>query len=363
MSVLLHLSPLAAIGGCETNCLRVIEGLPEHRHRVLVFDAPGPMSARWENAGAEVVHLSEWRSGPRKFREAFSNWVGRQDRPSGVFYWSTSRLPEVLDAGAGLGSSWCVYLGNPARSEPLAALRRWWYARLRSAPARVTLVGCSLQVVKSHCGAHYFRRFASEVIYNAVAPEYFRPRVHRALNPGSVPRIGMVARLDRIKDHMTLIRALAAELGLAVEFAGDGPWRWRLESEARRLGVADRVHFLGFRNVAPLLETWDIYVHSTTAHEGMGTAVAEAMAAGLPCLVSDLPVMREVCGDAACYAAAGDPAAFGRALFDLIPDRARRECLGAAAQRRAERLFSRDEVAAAYLRTVLRGPQAVSVEK
>jgi glycosyltransferase involved in cell wall biosynthesis len=164
----------------------------------------------------------------------------------------------------------------------------------------------------------------------------------------------MVARLDSIKDHATVIRALAGiaavRTDVIVEFAGEGNLRETLEREARRLGVADHVRFLGFTGVGSLLAEWDIYVHSTTAAEGMGTAVAEAMMAGLPCMVSDLSVMREVCGeDGAFYFRAANAAALGQALIELIENRPKRKMLGLAAQDRARRMFALSQVAEAYL--------------
>jgi len=171
------------------------------------------------------------------------------------------------------------------------------------------------------------------------------------------PRLGMVARLDRIKDHKTIIRAtaLVAKIrpDIVVEFAGDGPLMRELQHEARCCGVADQVRFLGSMPVGYLLASWDIYTHSTTDSEGMGTAVAEAMMSGLPCLVSDLAVMREVCGlDGAAYAPAGNAEGFAAAIVALINDRTRREMMGRNARVIAREIFGLPKIAAAYERVV-----------
>jgi glycosyltransferase involved in cell wall biosynthesis len=358
---LLHFSPLADIGGCEVNCLRVIEGLGDYLHQVLVFDERGPMSAKWESAGAQVDHLAAWRTGRRKFRSALAAWVKTQPQPDGIYYWSTSRLPAVIGALRLWPVPLAVYLGNPVATGLIPNVRRWVHEQLHPTPRTVTLVACSNHVAASHRHASYFRRFPTKMIYNAVAPALDQAHEYRKLPAGSSPRVGMVARLDCIKDHSTVIRALAALIpirsDIIIEFAGDGDLRRDLEHEARRLGVADRVRFLGFVEVGPLLAEWDIYVHSTTAAEGMGTAVAEAMMAGLPCIVSDLDVMREVCGDdGAHYVPAADAAALGQVLLLLIEDRARREALGLAAQTRARRIFARPQVAEAYLQVVSPDP-------
>jgi glycosyltransferase involved in cell wall biosynthesis len=356
-STFLHLSPFAAIGGCEFDCLRVIDGLRDHDHRVLVFHGRGPMSSEWEALGAKVDHLSAWMTKRQSFRRALAAWAEAQPQPDGIFYWSTSRLPAIIQVLGHWPVKWAVHLGNPASPGFIPRVRRWVDEQLNPAPRNITLVACSIHAAASHLEASYFRRFPTEVVYNPVTPVFDQTHDYRELPIGSGPRIGMVARLDSIKDHLTVIRALAMiahiRPSLTVEFAGDGEMRKTLENEARTLGMTNRVRFLGFVNVSPLLKEWDIYVHSTTASEGMGTSVAEAMMSGLPCIVSDLAVMREVCGDdGALYFPACDASALARMIVRLIENRADREMLGLAGQIRARRMFSLPEVAQAYLRVV-----------
>ncbi len=360
-SRILHLLPAAVIGGCEANCLRLIEGMRDCDHRVLVFDGTGPMSARWEAAGAEVAHLNAWRVRPRLFHDKLEAWLAAETRPGAVFYWSNSRLPQIIELLRPWGVPCAVHLGNPVLAGSLARLRRWLRERRHRAAPFVSLVACSQYVAADHRKAAYFRRFKTVVIYNAVPAALDQPRTHRVLSGDCGPRIGMIARLDRIKDHRTVIHALAQVRSrrpdLTIEFAGNGELRAALESVARRVGVADRVRFLGFANVEPLLRSWDVYIHATTDREGMGTALAEAMMAGLPCLVSDLPVMREVGGaDGACYTPVADPVAMGRAMLELLADRERRERLGQAAQERARPRFSPAQFTRAYERVVFGDP-------
>jgi glycosyltransferase involved in cell wall biosynthesis len=354
---IVHLTPLAALGGCEVNCLRVVQALGDCDHLVLVFGAQGPMTRAWEAAGARVEHLGAWDTGLGNFAAALASWARAQLEPDAVMYWSSSRVSAILRTLKQWDAPWTVYLGNPLPGGLISILRRSVDEWIHTAKPNVTMVACSSHVAASHRGATYFRRFPTRVIYNAVDRAFDREHIHRPLESRSAPIIGMVARLDRIKDHKTLIRAIAAIApdcpDIVLEFAGDGPLRGELEAEARRLQVSDKVRFLGFRPVAPLLPRWDIYVHSTTESEGMGTAVAEAMLSGLPCLVSDLDVMREVCGDeGAVFAAAGDAEGFSQGLLRLIRDRSLREKLGAAARNRARNLFTSTQIGSAYARLV-----------
>jgi glycosyltransferase involved in cell wall biosynthesis len=219
----------------------------------------------------------------------------------------------------------------------------------------VTLVACSRYVEKGHVRAAFFSDFRSVTIYNAVNAVFDAPREQRHLMSKDSIRIGMVARLDSIKDHVTLINAMPQLLkewpNLQLEFAGSGNLLRSLMELSVEIGVAKNVIFSGsVSDVPALLQKWDIYLHSTTPNEGMGTAVAEAMMAGLPCIVSDIEVMREVGGPhEVVYTEPGAPNAWAKSIGALLADQPKRTALGSAAQIRARNLFSSESVAKAYL--------------
>ena len=69
--------------------------------------------------------------------------------------------------------------------------------------------------------------------------------------------------------------------------AGDGPLRFDLEEKARKLSISDHVIFLGPRRDIPeLLMAFDSFV-LPSQYEGLGIALVEAMASGLPCIFTD----------------------------------------------------------------------------
>lgn len=154
------------------------------------------------------------------------------------------------------------------------------------------------------------------------------------------PRIGMVARLDRIKDHDTVIRALglliAQHPAASLVLAGDGPRRAELELLVRKTGVGASVRFLGsVTDVPGLLRDLTVFAYPTTADEGFGVALIEAMAAGLPIVATEVGPVREVVGDAALLVPPSDPRSFSQALDRLLRDADLRESLGAKAKARA----------------------------
>jgi len=81
---------------------------------------------------------------------------------------------------------------------------------------------------------------------------------------------------------------------------GDGPERAALETQARSLGIADRVRFAGFQtDPAPYLAAMDAFVLPSRS-EGLSISLLEAMAAGVPVFVTDAGASREVIEDGKC---------------------------------------------------------------
>jgi len=146
--------------------------------------------------------------------------------------------------------------------------------------------------------------------------------------------IGQVARLDPMKDHLTLLQATArldpSRRDVWLVVVGDGPHgrQSQLVEAARQLGIAERVLWLGERlDVPDILNALDIHVLASAYGEGFPNAVAEAMATGLPCVVTNVGDAAEVVGDAGFTVPPRDPAALAVALDRLVtmPAATRRE--------------------------------------
>ncbi len=92
------------------------------------------------------------------------------------------------------------------------------------------------------------------------------------------------------KNYEVSLRAVAAAKRADMEYyiCGSGPREKRLKNLAVRLGIGNRVHFLGYRT--DMLELWnaaDIFLFSSL-QEGLSRSLCEAMASSLPCVVSDI---------------------------------------------------------------------------
>lgn len=162
----------------------------------------------------------------------------------------------------------------------------------------------------------------------------------------------IVARLDAVKDHATLLDAFdaVAANGWRLWIAGDGPERQALATRVTASPHAARIRLLGARTDVPdLLGAADV-VTLASRFEGIPLAVVEAMAAGLPVVVTavgGLPgiVAHERTG---LLVPPADPAALGAALARLHADPDLAEHLGRAARAEAEARMSIGATVQAY---------------
>jgi len=149
-------------------------------------------------------------------------------------------------------------------------------------------------------------------------------------------------RLVPIKGFDLLVEALprlrAAVPSARLLLVGDGPERAALERRATALGVADRLHVTGVvRDVVTSLAAADV-VAAPSRNEGMGRALVEAMALGIPVVGAAVGGIPAVIVDGECgrLVPPEDPAALARALMELGRDEPLRRKLGEAAIDRAE---------------------------
>ncbi|WP_246069754.1 glycosyltransferase [Humibacillus xanthopallidus] len=170
------------------------------------------------------------------------------------------------------------------------------------------------------------------------------------------PVVGYAGRLDPAKGVDVLLRAAALEATVRVRIAGDGPERAALAALADRLGIADRVEFVGPLAPEALPDFYRaldvLVVPSLTTQswvEQFGRVALEAMACGTPVVVSDSGALPGAVDGAALVVPEGDPAALAKALQQATGDAVVRSRLIAEGQRRAQ-ASSWEQVATAYER-------------
>lgn len=131
-----------------------------------------------------------------------------------------------------------------------------------------------------------------------------------------------VGELNRNKNHAVAIRALAglANRNLHYFIAGKGNLGGELMELAGRLGISRQVHLLGYRTDVPdLMRASDVYL-LPSVREGLNVSLMEAMAAGLPCVCSDIRGNRDLIknGAGGYLADALDVAAWQEAISKVL---------------------------------------------
>ena len=188
-------------------------------------------------------------------------------------------------------------------------------------------------------------------------------RAELGLAPGT-PLIGIVSRLEARKGHHLLFAAMqllgGRWPGLHCVVVGDGEERRALEAQARTLGLASRVTFLGTRHDVPRwLASLDIFLLPSLL-EGAPMVLLEAMAAGVPIIATQVGGVPDLLEHetTALLVPAGETAALAAAIHQLLSDPLLARQLGDRARqefaRRFDAAITADRTEAWYDRLVQR---------
>ncbi len=242
----------------------------------------------------------------------------------------------------------------PLAGYGLKTLFAYWLERkLSMLPDRV--------VVNSQSGAEGCKRKGFEparitVVENGFDTGLFQPdaagreRIRKAMNiaDGDVA-IGMVARIDPVKNHEMFLRAAAAlsESSPTARFVciggGSAHLKTRLVELTHTLGIASRVTWTGDRNDIPaVLNALDIVTLCSNS-EGFPNAIGEAMACGRACVSTDVGDVQQLLGNQGMVVGVRDVPALTRAWRQLM-DPGFRQAMGTAARERIVESYSLDRL-------------------
>lgn len=204
-------------------------------------------------------------------------------------------------------------------------------------------------------------------IYNGACPADVRavPRTKRGFT------LLYVGRLAPLKDHATLLRAVALTRShhpdVQLWIVGDGPLQLSLRKLTNELGLKDSVTFFGEQpDVSPFMLAADLFVSSSVT-EGLPVSLLEAMSVGLPAVVTDVGGMGEIArlSAAVTLVPSSDPQGMAAALSDAIARRQELPKLGQLASFCYEQYFRPermlDDYMSLYNRCVSHNPPLHSV--
>lgn len=192
------------------------------------------------------------------------------------------------------------------------------------------IVSCSQAAVGIHVALGYRNKF--RVIPNGTVMDEFKPdaearrQVRAELNVDENVRvIGMVARFHAQKDHPNFLAGAADLIRThgAVRFALCGlaltPDNEELMKLIRAHGLERHVVLMGLRrDVNRVLNAFDIHTLSSAFGEGFPNVLGEAMAAGLPCVVTDVGDSAMIVGNTGLSVPPRDPAALANAWRTML---------------------------------------------
>ncbi len=169
----------------------------------------------------------------------------------------------------------------------------------------------------------------------------------------SLPVVGTVACFKPQKaprDFVKMAAEVLRQTPAQFMVVGEGTLKKEAEELAEKLGIRDKIRFLGWRNdVEEVVATFDVFV-LTSLWEGLPRVIPEAMAEGKPVVASAVDGNREAVldGITGFLVPPGEPGAFAERVVQLLRDRELREKMGKEGRKRAE-IFSVEKMENAYI--------------
>jgi glycosyltransferase involved in cell wall biosynthesis len=266
-----------------------------------------------------------------------------------------------------------VHLGNGIRANFDGVLACWltrtpclchvkgfekYGARERWAARRIDAVVCMTEAVRTHCLERGIRPPRMEIVYDALAPEHFRPRRTREAVraefglPADAAVFGVVGGIQEWKGQAVVVEAFAHLrasspearcLVVGAPHRAGRPYAERLRARVRELALADSLSFTGFReDVADVVNALDVLVHSSVRPEPFGRVIIEAMLLGKPVIAAAAGGVLELVdeGRTGFLVPPGDVAALAERMRRLAADQALRRRVGERARAQALDRFS-----------------------
>jgi glycosyltransferase involved in cell wall biosynthesis len=346
----LHIDSARTWRGGQNQVLLTVLGMRALGHRALLVAHPAGELRRRATEGHDVIGLA-----PANEMDLSAAWklsrILKQLKPDVVH----AHDPHAV-AMAALALSMSTQLAKP----PLVASRRVDFHFKGNALSRwkYRQVDCFV------CASEAIRKM---VIADGV-PAAHAVTIHEGIDLGHVaaapaadlhaelwlphhaPVVGNVAALVPHKGQRHLIDAAALVVKQVPDarfvIAGEGELRPTLERQIKERGLEKHVFLLGFRpDILSIHKGFDIFVMSSVT-EGLGTSLLDAMACGKPIVATRAGGMPEVVadGETGLLVPPRDDAALAAAMVTLLTDRAARERMGTAGQRRARERFSAERM-------------------
>jgi len=327
----LHLISTLDVGGAEQNLFRLLKSMKRDSFlsEVVCMTLPGPTGRRIEEAGIPVHTLKMSKGTPEVSAVLRLRFIASLYRPDVIQCWMYHANLMGMTLLSPRRVLWNIRCSDMdlARYGHLYRLTVLAGARLSRMPAAIITNSAAGRVVHEKLG---YRPKRWITIPNGFDTDLFKPDLQaRSAMRGklSIPEdafvIGMIGRMDPMKDHVTFFNAAGAFLadhpGAHLIMAGRGVTRKNQAVADLMRGIPDTgtFHLLDERcDIPQILASLDMATSSSIS-EGFPNAVGEAMACGLPCAATDAGDTGVLLGDAGILVKRQSPEDLCRA-WDII---------------------------------------------
>ncbi len=309
----LHLIETLGLGGAEKSLVQAINGMPDYNHIVVILHEPDTLKV--ELRDVEIINLTSYSFFQRlKAVNRVKKIIQKKkiDLVHAQLFNSTligrlasrRKTPFVFTLQSMLGED--LFKKNP-------------FARFLE---RTTYSRSDYLIAVSNEALNDYKKYVTpncnrvKVIYNSIERNFFAED-YKTFMPGKRVRLVSIGNLKPLKNYDYILDALKAtpkEL-FELDIYGDGPLKEllqkRIETEKLPVMLKGNVSDLYKR-----MKGYDIYLHCSK-YEGSSLAIFEAMASGLPLIVSDIPVLHENTGGFANFVDLSDPMDLAKKLISM----------------------------------------------
>lgn len=291
---IVHIIDSLGRGGAETILVGVVNGLSEHENIIITLKPVNEFKGQY--IGAKIISLNctpLWKIPLAIFRLKKYLRAIKPDIIHSHLYWSSIVAKLAVSKAEKL-----FYTNHSIQS--FAAFRNWLLIVLEriTYKSRFILISVSKTVEIDYfihinvTGKHF-------ILYNFVEDQFFA--IYKKEGVVNSLKAVSVGRLSAEKNYLYLLEAIRkTDFKFQMDIFGDGSEYEALKSKIVEYNLKD-VHLKGrYPNISEVLPRYNCFIMSSI-FEGLPVSVLEAMAAGLPLLLSDIPVLREVAEDAAIY--------------------------------------------------------------
>lgn len=363
MIKILHLITGLETGGAEMMLYKLVSRMDRTRFDTTVVSMTGlgTIGERIRALGVPVLSLGMGRGIPdprgvlrlikilRKVRpEVLQSWLYHADL-IGLIAGRLAGVPAIL---------WNIR-HSESRKEDISivlSLTLKLLAVLSGMPKAVVVNSSNGRLVHEGIG---YRPRRWELIPNGFDTSVFkadneaRMKLRKSLGLGEgVFLIGLVARLHPMKDHPNFLKAagLILKARPKTHFILVGKGVESLTPLISELGIGEHLHILGEREDLPeITAALDVAVSSSSYGEGFPNVIGEAMASGVPCVVTDVGDSALIVGESGIIVPPADPSALSEACLKLMEmSEAERKAMGSKARKRVEVHYSVEGVVSRY---------------